>query len=99
MSGGGRRKDHVHRRKKYVFYFYDDGVGIREEERDRIFGKYQRSERSMGTEGSGLGLAIVKAIMERHGGRVWVDRDMQKGAAFHISVSKTLEIDQDIIEA
>jgi signal transduction histidine kinase len=41
-------------------------------------------------EGSGLGLAIVKEIAEQHKGRVWLEPDIKKGVAFHISISKNL---------
>lgn len=62
----------------------DTGVGIAPEDQTRLFEKFYRIRRreSEGTPGSGLGLAIVKSIIERHGGRVWVDSALNKGSTF-----------------
>ena len=62
----------------------DTGIGIALEDQRHIFDKFYRV-RSDATEhinGSGLGLAIVKAIVEKHGGRVWVDSEAGKGSTF-----------------
>jgi PAS domain S-box-containing protein len=62
----------------------DTGVGIAPEDQTRLFEKFYRIRRreSEGTPGSGLGLAIVKSIIERHGGRVWVDSALNQGSTF-----------------
>ena len=68
----------------------DQGPGIPPEERERIFERFYRVERHRSkTPGStGLGLAIVRHIVERHGGRVWVERGRGEmpGAAFHFTL-------------
>ncbi|MHC1791299.1 sensor histidine kinase [Solidesulfovibrio sp.] len=68
----------------------DQGPGIAPEERQRVFERFYRVERHRSkTPGStGLGLAIVKHIIERHGGRIWVERGRGEmtGAAFHFSL-------------
>ncbi|KHK01890.1 sensor histidine kinase [Desulfovibrio sp. TomC] len=68
----------------------DQGPGIPPEERQRVFERFYRVERHRSkTPGStGLGLAIVKHIVERHGGRVWVERGRgeMSGAAFYFSL-------------
>jgi len=74
----------------HVFSFSDDGVGIKGEDKEKLFKLFQRSETSKGKAGSGLGLAIVKEIAERHQGEVWVETNTNKGATFYISISKDL---------
>lgn len=66
--------------------FSDNGPGIPESERDRIFQKYYRSSSSKGTKGSGLGLAIVKSIAAAHGGRVELESTEGKGSVFTLVI-------------
>jgi len=73
------------------FSFSDDGVGIKPEDKEKVFELFQRKETSQGTDGSGLGLAIVKEIAEGHEGRAWVDGSAIKGTTFYISISKNLK--------
>ena len=75
----------------HIFSISDDGIGIKVEDKEKIFEVFQRNETSKGTPGSGLGLAIVKEIAQRHGGQVWIDSQREKGATFYISISKDLE--------
>ncbi|HEX3242065.1 MAG TPA: ATP-binding protein [Solirubrobacterales bacterium] len=60
----------------------DDGPGIPPAERERVFDRFHRSERSRdrGSGGSGLGLAISRSIVEAHGGRIWVEESPLGGA-------------------
>jgi signal transduction histidine kinase len=74
----------------HIFSFSDDGVGIKEEDNEKIFEVFQRDETSKGTSGSGLGLAIIKEVAERHQGEAWMTKNGGKGASFYISVSKDL---------
>jgi two-component system, OmpR family, phosphate regulon sensor histidine kinase PhoR len=73
-----------------TFGVLDQGPGIPPEERQRVFERFYRVERHRSkTQGStGLGLAIVKHIVERHGGRIWVDRGRgeMSGAAFSFTL-------------
>ena len=80
----------------HVFSFCDDGVGIKMEDKSRLFEPFQRDQTSKGIPGCGLGLAVVKEIAKRHHGRVWVDSPREKGAAFYISISKDLNTKEDI---
>jgi len=53
--------------------FRDYGIGIAEEELDRVYDTFYRADASRSVSGSGLGLGIVKRIIERHGGRIWIN--------------------------
>ena len=66
----------------------DNGIGIAPEDQVRLFEKFYRIRRRdvEETPGSGLGLAIVKSIVERHGGRVWVESEMNRGSTFTIAL-------------
>jgi len=60
----------------------DDGPGISPADRERVFGRFHRSEASRARDsgGSGLGLAIARSIVELHGGRIWVESSPRGGA-------------------
>jgi PAS domain S-box-containing protein len=74
----------------HILSVHDDGVAIRGEDSERIFGAFQRDETSRGVEGLGLGLAIVKEIAQQHGGEVWVESGPDKGKVFFVSFSRNL---------
>jgi len=71
-----------------VFEINDTGIGIAPVDQPRLFEKFfrgvQRDARKQ--QGSGLGLAIVKSIVERHGGKVWVESQLGKGSTFSILI-------------
>lgn len=62
----------------------DTGTGIRQDDIDRIFDRFYRSDVSRGVEGSGLGLSIAKAIIEAHKGSIRAESDAEKGSCFYI---------------
>jgi PAS domain S-box-containing protein len=68
----------------------DQGVGIPLEEQSHIFESFFRGARArrQSTPGAGLGLFLVKAIVEAHGGRIWVESDLGKGAAFSFALPR-----------
>jgi signal transduction histidine kinase len=75
----------------HIFSLSDDGAGITEENRRKIFGVFQRQESSLqAPEGTGLGLAIVKEIAEKHRGKAWVESESGQGATFFFSLSRAL---------
>jgi signal transduction histidine kinase len=67
----------------------DDGPGIASDERERIFGRFHRSDaaRARSSGGSGLGLAIARSIVEAHGGRIWADDSPLGGARVSFELS------------
>ncbi len=69
----------------------DQGPGVAESDRERIFERFGRAETGRGIEGSGLGLAIVKAIAEAHGGSVAVTDSPGGGAVFTISLPRVTD--------
>lgn len=74
----------------HVFSVTDDGVGIKSEDFERVFGLFQRNESSKQQEGTGLGLAIVKEIAEKHMGKAWLETRVDGGTAFRVAFSKTI---------
>lgn len=66
----------------------DDGPGIAEADQKRLFSKFEQIRRPSGDgyKGTGLGLAICKEIVDRLGGKIWVESSLEAGAAFHISL-------------
>lgn len=64
----------------------DNGPGIPEAERTRVFEKFARIRREGGPKGLGLGLAFVKMAIEAHGGKVWVDPAPEHGAIFRFAL-------------
>jgi signal transduction histidine kinase len=74
----------------HTFSVSDDGMGIKKEDCEKIFGLFQRQQTARGPEGTGLGLAIVKEIAERHRGKAWVESESNIGKTFYIRISKIL---------
>ena len=72
--------------------FRDSGVGIPQEHLDRIFDRFYRVPMPAGTQsevdGTGLGLSICKAVVEDHGGHIWVESQLGRGSAFCLTLPK-----------
>jgi two-component system sensor histidine kinase KdpD len=69
----------------------DEGPGIASGEEEAVFRKFYRGELATGrapSEGSGLGLAICRGIVSAHGGRIWVERGVSRGAAFRFTLPR-----------
>jgi signal transduction histidine kinase len=70
---------------EHVVYVRDNGVGFDPRDKDRIFLAFQRLHSEREFEGTGIGLTTVHRIVERHGGRLWADGDVDRGATFYLA--------------
>lgn len=71
-----------------IFVIKDNGIGIPEEQKEKVFEIFKRVAHSSSFDGTGMGLAICKKIIESHGGKIWIESKVGVGSSFHFTLPK-----------
>lgn len=85
--------------KFYTFYVKDNGIGIDKVFYQDVFRIFKRlNDEDDSVKGTGVGLTFVKKIVERHGGKIWLESDLDKGSTFYFTIATDIKEREDGIE-
>jgi len=92
MGDGMTREIHVGcfvRDAEAEFYVRDTGMGMEDDDRDKVFFVFRRGKNAtaQGVAGKGIGLASVKSIVETYEGSIWVESDLGRGSTFRFTIN------------
>jgi signal transduction histidine kinase len=68
-----------------ILWIQDNGIGFDADQKQKLFGLFERLHNAQEYEGTGVGLAIVKMVADKHGGRVWAESSPGKGSMFYLA--------------
>jgi signal transduction histidine kinase len=68
-----------------ILWIQDNGIGFDADQKEKLFGLFERLHNAQEYEGTGVGLAIVKMVADKHGGRVWAESSPGKGSTFYLA--------------
>jgi PAS domain S-box-containing protein len=71
---------------EWLFTVSDNGIGIPAESRERVFGIFQRLKGACVVPGTGIGLTLCRQIVERHGGRIWIEGELGQGTTVNFTI-------------
>lgn len=71
----------------------DNGIGISDEDKERVFDRFYKADKSRSKDGNGLGLAIAKKIVELSSGKIYFESELGKGSKFTVELKERLEIE------
>lgn len=77
--------------EEHVFTIEDNGIGIEEEDKEKIFGLFKRLHNNESYEGTGIGLSICQKVLEKHKGEIELESEPEKGSTFKVAFPKYLQ--------